>query len=54
MRDQFELDLEDPELLSEVQLLVALMEKANEHSGPLTAQEIDATLGLEPPAQSAA
>ena len=44
--DPFDVELEDPELLNEVDLTASLMVAANQSDGPLTADEIDRLLGL--------
>lgn len=47
MQDQFDVTLEDSDLLGEVELTTNLMIAASESDGPLTADEIDRILGLE-------
>ena len=44
--DPFDVELEDPELLDEVNLTASLMVAANQSDGPLPAEEIDRLLGL--------
>lgn len=48
MSDQFDVTLEDPELLLEVELTANLMVAASESDGPLPQEEIDRILGIEP------
>ena len=48
MRDQLDVDLEDSDLLSEVELSVSLMIAATESAGPLSRDEIDELLGVTP------
>ena len=47
MRDQFDVSLEDTELLSEVELMTSLMIAATESVEPLSPEEIDEVLGVE-------
>ena len=49
MHDQFDVTLEDDELLAEVELTTNLIIAASESDGPLTQEQIDAILGLAPP-----
>ena len=44
--DPFDVELEDPELLDEVNLTASLMVAANQSDGPLPTEEIDRLLGL--------
>ncbi len=46
--DQFDVSLEDAELLREVELTTNLMIAASESDGPLTQEQIDAILGVQP------
>ena len=48
MRDQLNVDLEDSDLLSEVELSVALMIAGTESAGHLSRDEIDVLLGVTP------
>lgn len=48
MHDQFDVALEDAELLEEVQLATDLIIAASESPGRLTVEEIDWILGLDP------
>ena len=47
MRDQFDVSLEDSELLSEVELMTSLMIAATESVEPLSLEQIDEVLGVE-------
>ena len=47
MRDQFDVSLEDTELLGEVELMTSLMIAATESVEPLSSDEIDEVLGVE-------
>lgn len=46
MGDQFDVKLEDAELLAEVELTANLIVAANASDKPLSVEEIDAALGL--------
>ena len=46
MHDQFDVSLEDPELMGEVELTTALIIAASESDGPLPQSEIDRILGI--------
>lgn len=46
--DQFDITLEDSDLLGEVELTTSLMIAASEHDGPLSLEEIDRILGVVP------
>ncbi|MDN5892997.1 MAG: hypothetical protein L0H93_03135 [Nocardioides sp.] len=48
MHDQFDVTLEDNELLAEVELTTSLIIAASEAEGPLSQGEIDALLGVAP------
>lgn len=48
MHDQFDVTLEDSELLAEVELTTNLIIAASEAQGRLTEDEIDSILGLLP------
>lgn len=48
MQDQFDVTLEDGELLVEVELTANLIVAASESDGPLSQAEIDAILGVSP------
>ncbi|MGL5823934.1 MAG: hypothetical protein ACRCYU_03715 [Nocardioides sp.] len=50
MHDQFDVSLEDSDLLSEVELTTNLIIAASEVDRPLTMSEIDQLLGLAIPA----
>ncbi len=50
MYDQFDVTLEDVDLLGEVELTTNLIIAASESDGHLSAAEIDAVLGVEPAA----
>ncbi|MFT4286267.1 hypothetical protein [Nocardioides sp.] len=46
MHDQFDVSLEDAELLREVELTTNLIVAASESDGPLSVEEIDAILDV--------
>lgn len=48
MPDQFDVTLEDGDLLGEVELTTTLIIAASESEGPLTTEEIDRILGVVP------
>ncbi len=48
MHDQFDVNLEDGDLLGEVELTTTLIIAASEADEHLTTEEIDRLLGLEP------
>lgn len=48
MQDQFDISLEDGDLLSEVELTTNLIIAASESDGPLGVAEIDRILGVTP------
>jgi hypothetical protein len=48
VHDQFDISLEDKELLGEVELTTNLIIAASESDGPLSQAEIDAILGVVP------
>lgn len=48
MQDQFDVDLEDAELLDEVELTTNLIIAASASEGPLSVEEIDRILGVIP------
>lgn len=48
MYDQFDVTLEDADLLGEVELTTNLIIAASEADGPLGADEIDRILGVAP------
>lgn len=48
MQDQFDISLEDDELLGEVELTANLIVAAGESDGPLSEEEIDRILGVTP------
>ena len=48
MHDQFDVSLEDGDLLREVELTTNLIIAATESDGPLSAEDIDAILGVRP------
>ena len=50
MHDQFDVTLEDSDLLTEVELTTNLIIAASESDGALTQDEIDAILGVVPAA----
>jgi len=47
VHDQFDVSLEDAELLREVELTTNLIVAASESDGPLPIEEIDAILGVD-------
>jgi hypothetical protein len=47
--DQLNVPLEDAELLAEVELTTNLIIAASESESPLTQDEVDRLLGVEPP-----
>ncbi len=49
MDDQLNVPLEDAELLAEVELTTNLIIAASESESPLTQDEVDRLLGVEPP-----
>lgn len=49
MYDQFDVTLEDSDLLGEVELTTNLIIAASAADGQLSAAEIDSILGVEPP-----
>ena len=49
MSDQFDVSLEDPDLLGEVEMTTNLIIAASEAPGPLDQAQIDAILGVTPP-----
>jgi hypothetical protein len=51
MQDQFEVSLEDAELLSEVELTTNLIIAASESTTPMSAERIDQILGVVPDPQ---
>ena len=51
MYDQFDVSLEDGELLREVELTTNLIIAASEADGRLSTEEIDEILGVVPPAR---
>jgi hypothetical protein len=51
MHDQFDISLEDQDLLVEVELTTNLIIAASEADGPLGQDEIDRILGILPPEQ---
>jgi hypothetical protein len=51
MHDQFDVSLEDAELLREVELTTNLIIAASESDEPLSAEEIDEILGVIPHAR---
>ncbi|WP_110208873.1 hypothetical protein [Nocardioides daejeonensis] len=53
MQDQFDVTLEDGELLLEVEITANLIVAASESDGPLSQEEIDAILGVVPQAPDA-
>lgn len=53
MSDQFDVTLEDPDLLGEVEMTTNLIIAASETAGPLEQDEIDAILGVVPPVELA-
>ncbi len=48
MHDQFDVTLEDSDLLGEVELTTNLIIAASESDEPLSTDEIDQILGVEP------
>lgn len=48
MSDQFDITLEDSDLLGEVELTTSLIIAASEHDGRLSPEEIDRILGVVP------
>ena len=50
MHDQFDISLEDGDLLTEVELTTNLIIAASESEGPLSLDEIDKILGVTPEA----
>lgn len=48
VHDQFDVTLEDGDLLGEVELTTTLIIAASESEGPLTKEEIDTLLGVAP------
>ncbi len=50
MHDQFDISLEDSDLLTEVELTTNLIIAASESDGPLSLAEIDKILGIPPAA----
>jgi len=48
MADQFDVTLEDTDLLGEVEITTNLIIAASESAGPLTQAQIDVILGIEP------
>ena len=48
MRDQFDVDLEDHDLLSEVELSISLMIAGTAAAEHLSREEVDALLGVTP------
>lgn len=54
MQDQFDVTLEDGELLLEVELTTSLIVAASEADGPLSQEQIDEILGVTPLADAAA
>jgi hypothetical protein len=54
MSDQFDVSLEDPDLLGEVEMTTNLIIAASEAAGPLDQEEIDAILGVAPVAATEA
>jgi hypothetical protein len=50
MHDQFDISLEDGDLLTEVELTTNLIIAASESEGPLSLDEIDKILGVTPQA----
>lgn len=48
VQDQFDISLEDDELLGEVELTANLIVAASEADGPLPQEEIDRILGVSP------
>jgi len=54
VRDQFDVSLEDGDLLGEVELTTNLIIAASESDSHLSEQEIDRILGIQPMAQGRA
>jgi hypothetical protein len=54
MSDQFDISLEDGELLNEVELTASLIVAASESDGPLSQAEIDRILGVTPMSEQSA
>lgn len=54
MQDQFDVTLEDGELLLEVELTTSLIVAASEADGALSQEQIDEILGVTPAADEAA
>lgn len=54
MQDQFDISLEDSDLLTEVELTTNLIIAASESDGPLGVEEIDRILGVTPQAPTQA
>ncbi len=48
MRDQFDVSLEDDDLMGEVELTTTLMIAASESDEHLTPEQIDRLLGIDP------
>jgi hypothetical protein len=48
MHDQFDISLEDSDLLTEVEMTTNLIIAASEADGPLSQEEIDRILGVQP------
>ena len=53
VHDQFDVSLEDGDLLGEVEMTTNLIIAASESVGPLTQEQIDAILGVAPAAPEA-
>ena len=51
MHDQFDISLEDSDLLTEVELTTNLIIAASESDGPLSLADIDKILGVSPARQ---
>ncbi|WP_182920307.1 hypothetical protein [Nocardioides cavernaquae] len=49
MADQFDVTLEDTDLLREVEITTNLIIAASESAGPLSQEQIDAILGIAAP-----
>lgn len=54
MHDQFDVTLEDGDLLHEVELTTNLIIAASESSGPLSQEQIDRILGIAPATDASA